>query len=278
MRAGSESWHRRLILEDPARNWDCCVSWYASAADEQLAEYYCCDDGSGDFRNKLNGFMEFWSRRPRPSTYRYIALLDDDVYLRPGELSRFFQLCDRHGVYLAQPALRWLTQTTLNALVRNPMCLLRRVSFVELMAPCFCATALDDLIHTFEWTRSTWGIDWAWGCLVEGRQSLYVVDAVAMEHTRTGNGRPTAFYNKLRAAGIDPRADLRRIQAMFPGFSGSRTLKQGHVFRPGVPSRAAYGLMLLFERLKFIVRARKKVLLLWRRNRARLEDFMRRSV
>jgi len=270
IRAGNESWHRRLIQEDPDRNWDCCVSWYGSPADERLAEYYC--GGGSGFANKLDGFMEFCKRRPRPWRYRYIALLDDDVYLRPGELSRFFRLCDFYNLYLAQPALEWFTHTTLNALVRNPACVLRRVSFVEVMAPCFSAAALENLLHTFDWTRSTWGVDWAWGGLLEGHEPLYVVDAVSMEHTRTGNGRPTAFYRKLQAAGIDPGAELRRIQGMFPRYSGSRTLPRGHVFRPGIPRGLAHGSMLLFERMKFIVRLRKKFLRAWRSWRAGLED------
>jgi hypothetical protein len=271
VRAGNESWHRRLILEDPDRNWDCCVSWYGTPADERLAEYYCGGVGAG-FANKLDGFMEFWERRPRPWKYRYIILLDDDIYLRPGELSRFFTLCDFFKLYLAQPALEWFTHTTLNALVRNPACVLRRVSFVEVMAPCFSAAALENLLHTFNWTRSTWGVDWAWGCLLENHEPLYVVDAISMEHTRTGNGRPTAFYRKLRAAGIDPGTELRRIQAMFPNFRGSRTLLRGHVFRPGIPRRLTLVTMLLFERMKFIVRLRKKLLRAWRSWRAGLED------
>ena len=269
VRAGSESWHRRLILEDPHRNWDCCVSWYATPADEELAEYYCGGTGA-TFANKLDGFLEFWERRPRPWKYRYILLLDDDIYLRPGELSRFFTLCDFYKLYLAQPALEWFTHTTLNALVRNPTCVLRRVSFVEVMAPCFSAEAIENLLHTFKWTRSTWGVDWAWACLLEGHEPLYVVDAVSMEHTRTGNGRPTAFYRKLRAAGIDPGTELRGIQAMFPKFRGSRTMLRGHVFRPGLPRGIAHALMLLLERMKFIVRLRKKFLRAWRSWRAGL--------
>lgn len=271
VRAGRESWHRRLILEDPQRNWDCCVSWYETAADEQLAEYYCGGPVNG-FANKLDGLREFWERRPRPWPYRYIILLDDDIYLRPGELSRFFVLCDLHNLYLAQPALEWFTHTTLNALVHNPACILRRVSFVEVMAACFSTAALENLLHTFNWTRSTWGVDWAWACLLEGHESLYVVDAVTMEHTRTGNGRPTAFYRKLQVAGIDPRTELRRIQDMFPAFRGSRTLPCGHVFRPNIPRRVAYAVMLLFERMKFIVRLRKKFLRAWRSWRAGLEE------
>ena len=273
VRAGRESWHRRMILENPDRNWDCCVSWYVPAADERLAEYYC--GGQASFSNKLEGFTEFWEQRPQPWNYRYVALLDDDVYLRPGELSHFFSLCDHYGLYLAQPALRWLTHTTLNALVRNPICTLRRVSFVEVMAPCFSTAAIENLLHTLRWTKSTWGVDWAWACLLEGHEALHIVDAVSMAHTRTGGGRSTAFYRKLRDAGIDPGEELRRIQQMFPAFAGSRTLPQGHVFRPGIPRGLAHGLMFLFERLKFIVRARKKLLRAWRSYRSRLEDYFR---
>lgn len=120
--------------------------------------------------------------------------------------------------------------------VRNPICTLRRVGFQE---------------------------------------ALHIVDAVSMAHTRTGGGRPTAFYRKLRVAGIDPGEELRRIQQMFPAFAGSRTLPQGHVFRPGIPRGRAQGLMFLFERLKFIVRARKKLLRAWRSYRSRLEDYFR---
>src|SRR5256885_6492443 len=53
VRAGRESLHRRLIQEDPDRNWDCCVSWYdAPQEQEHLAEYYCAT-GDATFSNKL---------------------------------------------------------------------------------------------------------------------------------------------------------------------------------------------------------------------------------
>jgi hypothetical protein len=272
VRAGKESWHRQLILEDPHRNWDCCVSWSAppeevemegpapSNSPEAMAEYYCSGAGFG---NKLEDFLGFWKRRPRPWRYRYVILLDDDVYLRPGELSRFFTICDHYQLYLSQPALEWFTHTTLNALVRNPACVVRRVSLVEVMAPCFCTEALEDLVHTFDWTKSRWGIDWAWAGLAEGQRPLSVVDAVTMEHTRTGNGPRTAFYRNLLLQGIDPAEELRRVQRQFPAFAGSRTLRHGHVYQPGLSRWLAPAVTTLFERLKFIVRARKKFLRAW---------------
>jgi len=267
VRAGTGSLHPRLIAENPDRNWDCCVSWYVAPIAEQLAEYY----SAGGF-NKLDGFLEFWKQRPDAWPWRYVVLLDDDIYLRPGALSKFFQLCEQYGTYLSQPALNWFTHTTLNVLVRNPACLMRRLSFVEVMAPCFSAAALQELLPTFGWTRSTWGTDVAWGCILEGRHPVHVVDAVSMDHTRTGDGRPTAFYRKLTEMGVDPRQELRDILARFPQFGGQRMLKQGHVFRPGLPRALGPVLLLLFEKLKFIVRIRKQVLRNVRAWRAKLQD------
>ena len=81
-----------------------------------------------------------------------------------------------------------------------------------------------------------------------------------MDHTRTGDGRPTAFYRKLTEMGVDPGEELRRVQALYPAFRASRTFPTGHVFRPGIPRFAAPSLLWLFERLKIIVRIRKKVI------------------
>jgi len=201
-----------------------------------------------------------------------VMLLDDDVYLRPGDVSRFFSLCEHYGTYLAQPALRWFTHTTINALVRNPVCVLRRVSFVEVMAPCFSQAAIVELLPTFGMTRSTWGTDLAWAGTIAGRHPICVVDAIGMDHTRTGDGRPTAFYRKLTEMGVDPGEELARVRRMYPAFRGSRTLRSGHVYRTGVPRWAAPFLMRLLEELKFIVRIRKKVLLHARAWRARIED------
>ncbi len=270
VRAGLQSVHQRLLAENPDRDWDCCVSWYVPPPKEKLAEYY----NAGGF-NKLDGFLEFWKERPQPWPWRYVVLLDDDVYLKPGALTQFFQLCEQYRTYLSQPALNWFTHTTINVLVRNPACVMRRLSFVEVMAPCFSTASLEALLPTFDWSRSTWGPDIAWGCLLEGHHPIYVVDAVTMDHTRTGDGRPTAFYGKLKAMGVDPGQELRSILARFPNFGGQRMLRQGHVYRPGLPPALGPVLLVLFEKLKFIVRIRKQILRNVRAWRANLQDRLR---
>ena len=271
VRAGKDSWHQRLLRENPDRNWDCCVNWYVEPKDETGADFYY---SAPQTINKLQGFLEFRKQFGDHWPYRYVLLLDDDIYLRPGDLNHFFSICSYYQTYLSQPAQRWFTHTTLNSLVRNPTCILRRVSFVEGMAPCFSAAALEELIHTFDWTKSIWGTDWAWGSLLQDREAVHVVDAVALYHTRTGNGRKTLFYQRLLAMGVEPGEELRSIQRRFPGFPGPRTFRTGHVYRLKVPKVAATGLMLLFERLKFIVRGRKQFMRNWRVLRARMTDIL----
>jgi hypothetical protein len=266
VRAGNKSTHQRLLSENPQRNWDCCVSWYVPPPAENLAEMYC----DGGF-NKFGGFLEFWKQRPHPWPWRYVALLDDDLYLKPGDLSRLFEMAEHHGTYLSQPALNWFTYTTINVLVRNPACLMRRVNFIEAMAPCFSMAALGELVHTFDWSRSSWGIDVAWAYLARDKQALHVLDAVTMDHTRMGDGRSTGLYRELAAMGINPAQDLQRILDRFPDKMGKyRTLKTGHVLRPGIPRVLGPALVLLFEKLKIIVRVRKQVLRNVRLGRTRL--------
>ena len=226
VRAGNDSQHGRLLAEDPGRNWDCCVSWYVPREAGAHAEYYC----SGGF-NKFEGFLEFWrEQRPADFGYRYLAAARRRRLSAPGDVSRFLMLCEHYQPTSPQPALHWFTQTTMNALVRNPACLLRRVSYVEVMAPCFSAAALGELLHTFGMTRSTWGTDLAWAGLIGERYPIYVVDAIGMDHTRSGDGRPGAFYRKLAEMGVDPNG-ARDVLRAYPGLRSNRTLAGGHVYR-----------------------------------------------
>src|SRR5262249_9972064 len=153
-------------------------SWYCEPAAERLAEYY---SQGGD--NKFEGFERFRADFPALPPYRYWLIADDDVYFSPGDISRFFALCDCHGAWLAQRALRWTTNFNHKLTLCNPICILRRVTFVEVMAPCFSAAALADLGDTFLLTKSTWGIDWAWAARTRGKGAIHVIDAVRVEHT-----------------------------------------------------------------------------------------------
>ena len=252
-RAGRNSLHPRLLAEDPQRNWDCCVSWYSDPQPTPGAEFSCA---GGD--NKLEGFLAFREQMPTLS-YEYILLADDDVYFRPGDISRLFDVCNGYKTYLTQPALTWDTHYNVNVTLANPACILRRVSFVEIMTPCLSAEALNELIDTFNVSRSTWGVDFTWAGRSQDKHPLHVVDAVRVEHTKIMDKSGGAFYRKMKAMGVKPEDELHSSQLQFPDFVGMRTERRGHVFRPGIPRLMRRPALVFFEKMKFLARQRKKL-------------------
>jgi hypothetical protein len=255
VRAGPNSLHSRLLAEDPSRNWDCAVNyWHSSEPPEHTAEIYC----TGGV-NKFDGFLEFWRSGRGARGYRYYLLLDDDVYFEPGGISRLFELSDRHSTALSQPALKWSTFYNLNVTLANSACELRSVSFVEVMAACFSAATLEQMLPTFSLSLSTWGIDWAWACLLKGAGKLHVVDAVTIEHTKPVDVKSGSLYRMLRARGVDFDGELLQARRRYGEFGPMRTLLGPHVYRKGVPASLGFVLVRVIESLKVFARQRKKL-------------------
>lgn len=245
-RAGPGSLHRRLLAEDPGRNWDCCVSWYCAPPEERGAEFYA---SGGD--NKFEAFAAFYRETAASRPYRYYLVVDDDILFAPGDISRLFALCETHRTTLCQPALRWGTWASHDVTLWNPLCTLRRTSFVEVMAPCFSAAAAAELLDTFTLSRSTWGIDYAWASRLRGQDRIAVIDAIRVDHTKPVDTRGGAFYRKLEGMGIDARAEYGAIKREYPPFGALRTLASGHALAwPCIPRLLQPGLVRAMESVK----------------------------
>jgi len=246
VRAGGQSLHRRLLAEDPARNWDCCVSWYCEPQAETGAEYYCA---AGD--NKFEAFEQFFLQTAVTRPYRYYLVVDDDIDFAAGDISRLFELCRRHNTFLCQPALRWGTNANHHVTLWNPLCRVRSTSFIEVMTPCFSREAVERLLSTFRLTRSTWGIDYAWASLLNGTGRIAVIDAVRVAHTKPVDTGKGAFYRKLEQQGINVQLEYDRIKRTYPSFGALRTLPRGHTLAlPLLPQALAWPLVRLMESVK----------------------------
>jgi hypothetical protein len=233
VRAGKSSLHEQMLKDDPGRNWDCCVNaWGLPFTPDPIAEY---TEAGGI--NKFEAFVEIYkktlSKLERP--YRYVMLIDDDLQFQPGDVSRFFELCDRRQLYLTQPAIAWGSNANHLVNICNPVCEVRNVSFIEVMAPCLSAQAVDDLKCTFMLTRCTWGIDYAWSSLLVGKQRISVVDAVQMHHTKPMDKSGGPFYQMLRRLDIDPEQELAAVHERYPPFGPMHTLSDGHCYRWPLP-------------------------------------------
>jgi hypothetical protein len=245
VRAGGHSLHTQWIKNDPARNWDCCVSWYAAPVPGSTVEY---EESVGE--NKFDAFDDFYEKVIAASTYDHVLVVDDDIDFSPGDISRLFRLCVDHELFLAQPSLSWGTHANHDVTLHNPACIVRRTRFIEVMAPCFSRAALERLRPTFRLNRSTWGLDYAWASLLAGEHRIAVVDAVQVRHTKPVSLDGGAFYRKLRSAGIDPTAEYRAIKERYPRFGSLGSERSGHRLALPLPELVGRLLVPLFEGIK----------------------------
>lgn len=224
VRAGVHSLHRKWLEEDSQRNWDCCVSWYCPPIAESGAEYYVND---GD--NKIEAFDIFFEQTHKKLLYKYYLVVDDDLAFVGGDISKFFNICTQYNCYLTQPSLNWGTYSTFDVTLHNPVCIVRKSKFVEVMAPCFSFQAVEELKSTFRLTRSTWGIDYAWASILKGRGLITIIDPIRITHTKAIDLIEGAFYRKLRSQGVDAGEELNEIRKRFPPFGPFRIERYGHI-------------------------------------------------
>ncbi|RZL40317.1 MAG: hypothetical protein EOP35_01175 [Rubrivivax sp.] len=250
VRAGRQSLHPRLLADDPGRNWDCCINvWSDATADEAPGAEAEMHLPGG--LNKFEGYSllhdMLMARRP----YRYVLMLDDDLSFSPGAVSRFFEHCEREQLALAQPAIALGSHSNHVINLRNPACLVRRVNFVEVMAPCFSQAMLERLLPTFGLTRCTWGMDYAWSSLLAGTdENIAIVDDVEMQHTKPMDVTGGPFYQRLLGMGIDPKQELAWVHRTFTPWGPMRTLAQGHRYRWPLPGAVNAALVKALEARK----------------------------
>lgn len=235
VRAGASSLHPDLLADDPDRNWDCCVNLWADDPPREgdIRPEYIETGGL----NKFLGFQEVFARCLADKPYAYILMLDDDLRFKPGDISRFFTLCDRNDLQLAQPAIARGSHANHLLNIENPACKVRRVNFIEVMAPCFSRATLLRLLPTFSLTHCTWGIDYAWAAMMKDEPGLAIIDAVVMQHTKPMDVTGGPFYRKLQSIGIDPMEELKSVHESFPAWGPMRTWPGGHSYRWPLPAK-----------------------------------------
>jgi hypothetical protein len=182
VRAGMRSLHNTWLDPNIPRTWDLLVSPYEEIPQTQ---------GTGVFvseiirpfkwaavkllLNKWQGWRD----------YRYVLLADDDLFARQETWSHFFDRCAHYGAKLAQPALTEDSFFSHGITLRNTEFVARRVSYVEVMMPCFSADVLAQLLGTLDLSESGsgWGLDFLWAKQL-GYKNLFVIDETPVLHTR----------------------------------------------------------------------------------------------
>lgn len=234
LRCGQSSLHWNW-LEGPGRNWDLF-----------LCPYQEIDSRGHSARvipgQKWDGLARFFADFHGWRDYDYICLPDDDIATDANTLNVFFDLCARYKIQLAAPALTPESYFSHPLTVQNTEFLARRTSFVEIMMPCFSRAFFEQVLPTFDFSRSGtgFGLDFLWPHMLS-YEDIWTFDAAAVHHTR-----PVGEMRKHRLA-EQAHADLNFIRGfqmpMIPKTLGG--VGQDEIYRrfdsPGFAERYRRG-------------------------------------
>lgn len=198
----AERWCR-----DEGRAWDLLVNYYdALGFRPGLGDYACFQKGTKFtamwmFREKFADVLE---------EYEHVLFLDDDIETSVDDLNRLFEACRTHELDLAQMTLTADSSCNWTELFSRPgVDGPRPVSAVEIMMPVVSQKALRLIAPTFGRSVSGFGLDLVWGKLVaEAGGRIAVLDDIVAAHRRPVDQSGGAYYNYLRSAGINAKAEL----------------------------------------------------------------------
>jgi hypothetical protein len=188
VRAGRGSLHPTWLDRRSPRNWDLFVCPYeeipAAPIDEN--DWLSSNVLAGAKFTGLKLLLNEWHDW---RDYRFVVLADDDLFATQATWSRFFEHCEHFGAQLAQPALAEGSHIAHVLLARNTEFVARRVSFVEVMMPCFRTQVLGQLLPSMDLSETGWGwgLDVLWAKTLTFKD-LFVIDDTPVLHTRPVGG------------------------------------------------------------------------------------------
>jgi GT2 family glycosyltransferase len=142
-------------------------------------ELHTCDpQGRGKFEN-LNRML---AQAPADG-FDWLLVVDDDVELPRGFLDRFLFLCERFGLFLAQPAHRLDSHAAWAVTRRRAGSVVHETSFVEIGPVTAFARSTFSTLLPFPPLRMGWGLDVHWAALAQRLGwRCGVIDAVSIRH------------------------------------------------------------------------------------------------
>lgn len=185
VRAGPESLHEGWLSRPAAqRSFDLLVSYYSEEAyrRHQEAEGVSAVLVPG---GKWDGLHRTLAEIDWDGRYSHIWLPDDDIAADGAAIDRLFDLAERHGLALCQPALSRESFYSFFLLNHCAAFRLRYTNLIEVMVPCLSAALLSRVMPWLKDNRTAYGLDYLWCRLPEsGAFRAAVLDEVTVTHTR----------------------------------------------------------------------------------------------
>lgn len=181
-------------LSSSSENWDLVLCPY-EPIDARGLEAHLIPGQKWDGLRLFFGLFDRWKN------YDYICLPDDDLAVKNGIWSAFFNFCAEKRIQLAAPALLPASYYSHLITMQNLNFSARQTSFVEIMMPCFSTDFFSEILPTLNLTKSGFGfgLDFLWPGMLK-YENIWISDATPVLHTRpVGNMRDKRLAELCKA-------------------------------------------------------------------------------
>lgn len=213
---------------EASRSWDLMCNWYAlGSIDIRFGEMHLRQSGT-----KATGIHHALTHyRDLLAHYDQILFIDDDLGFVHQEIDRVFDIAEAHDLDMFQPAVALGSQCVWNDLFQRPDSEIHETTAVEIMMPGFSQNALDLCAPLFGRSVSGFGLDFECSEMIRSEGGKCgVVDAVAAEHIEVIDEKSGAYYEFMRALGINQKLELFqtiRKLGKLPSFAAISDPKDG---------------------------------------------------
>ncbi|GEM_PF-2951534 len=135
---------------------------------------------------KWEGIFEYFKANPESlKEYDYYFFPDDDIETTAENIQKFFALCEKFNLKLAQPALLADSYFSHDITVQRRLFTVRHTDFVELMIPFMSQKILQKSLPFFESATYGWGLDCIWSQFADNPDTeVGIVDSTPVGHYR----------------------------------------------------------------------------------------------
>jgi hypothetical protein len=208
------------------------VAWHPEGL-EQTSGWRCLTDFDRS-RRKLSSFAHLVHEGEIDlSHYDRIALVDDDIVPAPGVTwSDIFQLFDRTGFAIAQPALHPRSYVCWPITRQQPSPVLyRETTFVESMTPVFLRSVLEQYLDIFRASGWSPAIDNLWSA---SERPIGILDATPVIHARPVAGG-AAYDGTANLSVLETRFRVKHGLSVRPRTDELRVFRVGDSPRNTIP-------------------------------------------
>lgn len=150
------------------RLYDLIVCYYGDQGDDDEHVHRlknCCDSFYKRKGGKFPNFLFLWNNDKISKQYSHYFIVDDDIRITSAEIDKLFQIAEKSGLRICQPAFDGgapggtISHVVTTGNLENKG-KYRLTNFVEVTAMLFSRDTLTECMRHYDGSLVGWGIDW----------------------------------------------------------------------------------------------------------------------